>query len=192
VAVVAALLVFATVRHRPVLVAWSVTFALAVAASVAPGPSDRAQLHALSWVDHALPAGATATLVHVDIPRPDLACAESAEYEQQGLVLWTEFFNTSVDDLVHVYGTRGRDGIAATAVEVGDNGVLLDHGRELDPGYAVVDSRQQLAGTAVKRFDLDSAGGREGSSLTLWKVDAPLRLGAVATPFPPRADGSGC
>ena len=192
VVVVAALLVFATVRHRPVLVAWSVTFALAVAASVAPGPSDRAQLHALSWVDHALPAGATATLVHVDIPRPDLACAESAEYEQQGLVLWTEFFNTSVDDLVHVYGTRGRDGIAATAVEVGDNGVLLDHGRELDPGYAVVDSRQQLAGTAVKRFDLDSAGGREGSSLTLWKVDAPLRLGAVATPFPPRADGSGC
>jgi len=191
-ALVAGLLVLATVRHRPVLLAWTVTFALAVAASVAPGPSGRDQLHALSWVDRALPAGATATLVHVDIPRPDLACAESAEYEQQGLVLWTEFFNTSVDDLVHVYGTRGRDGIAATPVEVGDNGVLLEDGRELDPAYAVVDSRQQLAGTALERFDFDSAGGREGSSLTLWKVDPPLRLGAVATPFPPRANGSGC
>lgn len=191
-ALVAGLLVLASVRHRPVLLAWTLTFALAIAASVAPGPSSRAQLHALSWVDRALPDGATATLVHVDIPRPDLPCAESAEYEQQGLVLWTEFFNTSVDDLVHVYGARGRDGIGAAAIEVGDNGVLLDHGKELDPTYAVVDSRQQLAGTPLERFDFDTAGGREGSSLTLWKIDPPLRLGSVATPFPPRADGSGC
>lgn len=188
----AALLLLATVRHRLVLVAWSLAFALAVAASVAPGPSDRAQLHALSWVDRALPSGQTATLVHVDIPRPDLACAESAEYEQQGLVLWTEFFNVSVDDLVHVYGTRGRDGIAATPAEVGDNGMLLADGHELDPRYAIVDSRQELVGTPVQRFDLDESGGREGSSLTLWKVEPPLRLGAVANPFPPRAEGSGC
>ena len=130
--------------------------------------------------------------MHVDIPRPDLACAESAEYEQQGLVLWTEFFNVSVDDLVHVYGTRGRDGIAATPAEVGDNGMLLADGHELDPRYAIVDSRQELVGTPVQRFDLDESGGREGSSLTLWKVEPPLRLGAVANPFPPRAEGSGC
>ena len=86
----------------------------------------------------------------------------SRRIEQQGLVLWTEFFNVSVDDLVHVYGTRGRDGIAATPAEVGDNGMLLADGHELDPRYAIVDSaRSSSARPCSGSTSTRAAGARD-------------------------------
>jgi hypothetical protein len=170
-------------------------FASVATASDYAGPLTPSQDRALGWVDRALPRGATATLVHVDLTRPNVPCAEVAEYEQQGLLVWTEFFNTSVDRLVHVYGTRGRDNLSAPLLTVGPGGELLDAGRTLSPRYVVVDSRQPVAGARIARFDLSSLGSgfQDGASLTLWKVERPLRLaGSPPAPLPPRADGRGC
>ena len=169
-------------------------FASVATASDYGGPFTPSQDRALGWVDRALPSGATATLVHVDLTRPDVPCAEVAEYEQQGLLVWTEFFNTSVDRLVHVFGTRGRDNLTAPLLTVGSGGELLDAGRPLSPRYAVVDSRQPIAGTRIARFELASLRStfQDGASLTLWKVAPPLRLGSPPSPLPPRADGRGC
>jgi hypothetical protein len=71
---------------------------------------------------------------------------------------------------------------------------VLDDGRPFEPDYAVVDSRQRVTGTPVARFDLDSIRSefRNGASLTLWRVDPPLRLYDRPEPFPPRGDGRGC
>lgn len=163
------------------------------AASLGEGPLTVAQARELAWVDHSLPRGQTATLVHVDLQRPNLPCAEVAEYAQQGLAVWTEFLNTRVDRLVHVYGTRGRDNLSAPLLTVGQGGEVVANGRPLRAAYVVVDSRQPLVGQPVARFDLDRAiGDGEGASLTLWHVAPPLRLGSVPQPLPPRGDGSGC
>ena len=64
------------------------------------GPFTPAQDRALAWVDRGLPGGATATIVHLAFPRYG-TCGEDAEYEQRGLVVWTEFFNTRVDRVFH-------------------------------------------------------------------------------------------
>jgi hypothetical protein len=57
----------------------------------------------------------------------------------------------------------------------------------------IVDSRQPIVGTRVSRFDLNRIGSvfQQGASLTLWKVDAPLRLRPVPAPLPPRANDAG-
>jgi hypothetical protein len=49
-------------------------------------------------------------------------------------------------------------------------------------------------GTPVSRFDLDrlQTEFRNGASLTLWRVDPPLRLRPRPEPFPPRGDGKSC
>lgn len=180
-------------RSRALPTVGIVLVTLAIVASVVPsGPVAPQHLRALSWIDRALEPGASATLLHPDIPRPDVPCAEAAEYEQQGALVLAEYFNASVDDLVHVYGTRGRDNLPGRLLEVGDDGTLLDGGSPLSPTYVATDSRQALLGTAVARLDFDTAGGSEGASLTLWRIDPPLRLGRAASPFPPRGDGSGC
>jgi hypothetical protein len=182
--------------RRPIFLAASVALAFAAvgAAGDIRGPLSARQDRALAWVDHALPSGATATIVHVDLTRPDLPCAEVAEYEEQGLLVWTEFFNTRADRFVHVYGTRGRDGLQAPLLTVGADGTVLDDGKPIEPRYVVVDSRQPIVGARVRRFDLTSIGSsyRDGASLTLWRVTPPLRLLPTANPLPPRGDGRGC
>jgi hypothetical protein len=170
-------------------------FAFVAPATDYQGPISASQAKELAWVDDALPANATATLLHVDLTRPDLPCAEAAEYEQQGLLVWTEFLNARVTRLVHVYGTRGRDNLSgAPLLTARADGLVLENGHPIAPTYVVVDSRQTLVGTRVARFDLDRVGSvfQQGASLTLWKVDPPLRLGRVDSPLPPRADGAGC
>ena len=48
----------------------------------------------LDWVDRSLAAPARATILNVGVPLSTAPCAEPAEYEQQQLVVWTEFLNT--------------------------------------------------------------------------------------------------
>jgi len=182
--------------RRPLLPLASVVVAFAFVAPVTDyqGPLSTTQARRLAWVDHALPANATATLLHVDLTRPNLPCAEVDEYEQQGLLVWTEFLNTRVTRLLHVYDMRGRDNLSAPLLTARSDGVLLEGGQPIAPRFVVVDSRQPIAGTRIARFDLARIGSvfQGGASLTLWKADAPLRLGPVAAPLPPRADGGGC
>jgi hypothetical protein len=72
--------------------------------------------------------------------------------------------------------------------------LVLVGGRPFAPEYAILDSRQKVTGTPVARFDLDSIHSefRNGASLTLWRVDPPLRLYDRPQPFPPRGDGKFC
>ena len=89
----------------------------------------------------------------------------------------------------------GRDDLASPGSRVGDGGVVLDdRGRPFATTYAVLDSRQPVVGTKLARLDLADLGSQyqSGSSLTLWKVEPPLRFLVHAQPLPPRADGREC
>ena len=172
----------------------ALAFAVVAAANDYTGPLDAEQTRALGWVDRELPRGAEATLVHMGFTRPDQPCRELADYEQQGLVLWTEFFNRDVGRVVHVSEQVKRDLIESPRVTVGQGGVMLEEGRPFAPPYAVLDSRQPIVGDRLARFDLQRVAPvfPDGASLTLWKVDPPLRLLAHAQPLPPRANGAEC
>ncbi len=157
------------------------------------GELSASQAHQLAWVDRRV-GDASVLLLHADLTRPTDDCAESAEYAQQGLMVWTEWFNDSVDRYAHVFGTRGRDGLSAPLYTVGSDGIVSDdRGRTLAPPLVVVDSRQPIAGTAIERFAPDDVGiPGEGSSLTLWRADVPLRLLPAPSPLPARGNGTGC
>jgi hypothetical protein len=148
----------------------------------------------LAWVDHALPRGGRASLVHLGYSRSDQPCFDAADYEQQGLVVWTEFFNTRVDRVFHVLEQVERDNLDSPQLSVGPGGVVLLGGRPFAPRYAVLDSRQPVVGKPLARFDLPALGTsyQAGASLTLWDVDPPLRFLVHAQPLPPRADGREC
>jgi hypothetical protein len=150
----------------------------------------------LAWVDETLPGSARALLVHVDLPPVgEHACGRRPMFEQQALGVWTEFFNTRVDRVAHVYADNTAAGVPSTELAVGAGGVLeTEDGGTLAPRYVVVDSRQPVAGTRLRRFDLDRALPfyRDGGSLTLWRPEAPLRFGPRADPLPPRPDGRPC
>jgi hypothetical protein len=153
-----------------------------------------AQAKALSWVDHALPPGQSASLVHLGLALSTAPCAAPTAQEEQDLVVWTEFFNRRIGTVAHVYDANPRDGLASRELAVGPGGVILDDGRPFEPSYLVIDSRQPIVGTRVQRFDLQTIGSpyQAGASLTLWRVDPPLRFYPRADPLPPRADGHRC
>jgi len=176
------------------MLAVALAFAALAAANDYTGPFTPSQTRALGWVDRALPAGKEATLVHMGFTRSDQPCREAADSEQQGLVVWTEFFNTSIGRVVHVFEEVKRDNLPSPEVTVGRGGVMLENGRPFAPRYAVLDSRQPIVGDRLARFDLASLGSalKEGASLTLWRVSPPLRLLAHAQPLPPRAGGGEC
>ena len=152
------------------------------------------QARALSWVDDSLPAGGDATLVHLGLCYSTEPCAAAAWWEQEHLSIWTEWFNKRVDTVKHLYRPNQYDGVPSGELTVGDGGLVLAAGRPFAPDYVVLDSRQKVRGTAVARSDLDSIQSqyRNGASLTLWRVDPPLRLYPRAEPFPPRGDGRFC
>jgi hypothetical protein len=160
------------------------------------GPFSRAQDRQLAWVDRALPGDGRASLVHLGYSRSDQPCGAAADWEQQGLVVWTEFFSTRVDRVFHLEGHEiGRDNLASPALTVGPGGVVLERGRPFAPSHAVLDSRQPVVGRQLARLDLAGLGSAEyqaGASLTLWEVEPPLRFLAHAQPLPPRADGREC
>jgi hypothetical protein len=152
------------------------------------------QARALSWVDRSLPADTRATLVHLGLFYSFEPCASAAWWEQEHLVVWTEWFNTRIDAVKHLYRPNQFDGVYSDPLAVGDGGLVFDGGRPFEPDYVIIDSRQQVTGTRVARFDLDSIQSefRNGASLTLWRVAPPLRLYARPEPFPPRGDGRQC
>ena len=77
------------------------------------------------WVDSAT-ARKTATLLHVDFPVDRrAACGEAAEYEQQGLVVWTEFFNNRIDQVVHFGGPIGATRSTSPELHLARRGLLL-------------------------------------------------------------------
>jgi len=153
-----------------------------------------AQARALSWVDHALPAGTSATLVHLGLAYSNASCAAAAAAEQQDLTIWTEFFNTRIEAVDHVYDPNPRDGLASPLLTVGPGGLILKNGNPYQPVYLVIDSRQPIVGTRLARFDLPTIHSQyqNGASLTLWHVNRPLRFYPRAQPTAPRADGHAC
>jgi hypothetical protein len=181
---------------RPLLPVLTVVLAfIAVTTRVDYGDTLSAtQARALSWVDHALPPGANATLVHLGIPYSIEPCASAAHREQHELVIWTEYFNTHIDAVNYVYEPNMFDGFGHHELTVGAGGLILEEGRPFQPDYLITDSRQRVTGTQLTRFDLTLVRGasREGASLTLWRVDPPLRFYQLPQPYPPRADGRGC
>src|SRR5206468_7139282 len=110
------------------------------------------------------------------------------------LTTWTEYFNRSVDRVVHLYAPNARDGLTSPQVTSASGGLVLRDGRPYGPEYVVIDSRQPIVGSRLVRFDLASLGPSypNGASLTLWKAEPPLRLLAQAQPLPDRADGGRC
>jgi Carbohydrate binding domain len=145
-----------------------------------------AQARSLSWVDHALPPGTNANLVYLGGPHQ--LCARAAA-DQDNLTVWTEWFNTHIGGVEYIGNSNPADGLGAPQrLAVGHGGLILRNGRPFAPRYVVVNSRQQIVGTRLRRFDLSSLGRPYGSgpSLTLWRVDAPLRF----EPLRPNAGGS--
>jgi len=151
------------------------------------------QDRALAWVDRALPNGASATLIHLGLSRPDQPCSKSADNAQKALVVWTEFFNARVDQVGHV-SAPVPDNLPSPKLTIASGGIVHEHGRPLTPTYAVIDSRQPILGRRLARFDLATLGPewQGGASLTLWQVKPPLGFLAHAQPLPPRADGQAC
>jgi hypothetical protein len=153
-----------------------------------------AQARQLSWVDHVLPAGADVTLVNLGLTFSTEPCASAAWHEQQRFVVWTEYFNARVGAVAWLYEPNYFDGLASQQLTVGSGGLVLERGRPFAPEYVVIDSRQPLTGVRVERSHLLISANllRQGASLTLWRVDPPLRLHSLPQPLPPRADGRGC
>jgi hypothetical protein len=157
------------------------------------GALTQEQDHALAWVDRALPDGATATLVHLGLSRPDQPCSRNADADQRTLVVWTEFFNARVDRVVHM-SEEVPDGVTSPKVTVATGGIVHENGRPFGPRYAILDSRQPVVGQRLARFDLGRLGPawQGGASLSLWKVTRPLGFLTHAQPLPPRANGRQC
>lgn len=186
---------FLLVRRPPfALVTVVVAFAAVTPVADYPDELSAAQARSLAWVDRALPDGDNATLVYLGVPYGAESCAATAAAEQQDATIWTEFFNNHVRRIYHLYEANPRDGLASPELTVGKGGVVLSGDRPFAPDYAVIDSRQRIVGEVVARFDLASLRSPflEGASLTLWKVEAPLRIYPRPEPLPPRGDGRGC
>jgi hypothetical protein len=153
-----------------------------------------AQARTLSWVDHSLPPGAGATLVHLGLAYSTEPCASAAAREQQELVVWTEYVNTRIEAVRYLYEPNRFDHLASHELTVGKGGLILDGGLPFQPDYVVIDSRQRIVGTPLARFELGPVHPQfqNGASLTLWRVEPPLRIYDRPQPLPPRADGRGC
>ncbi len=193
-AAVGALVLLRSRSRAGPLVAAAVAFATIVCWLDYSDPISPEQDRQLAWVDRSLPRGARAALLHLGYSRPDQPCAEGAGVEQQGLVVWTEFFNTGIDRVFHFGEQVERDNLDSPQLHVGAGGVVFRGEQPFAPKYAVLDSRQPVVGKRLARFDLSAIGTvyQEGASLTLWAVDPPLRFLRHAQPLAPRADGRQC
>ena len=154
-----------------------------------------AQARALSWVDHAVPPGAHPTIIYFGIPYSSAPCAAPAAAEEQDLTIWTEYFTTQIGTVTHILAPNPRDGLTSRGLtEVPGGTILDDHFKPFGPAYVITDSRQPIVGRRLARFDLPSIQSeyQNGASLTLWRVDPPLRFYPRADPLPPRSDGKNC
>jgi Dolichyl-phosphate-mannose-protein mannosyltransferase len=175
------------------LVGVALAFLAVTASSDLQGELPAGRERALAWVDRALPDGSTAALVHVAFPLgPSEPCASDVRDQQEQFVVWTEFANTRIDRVAHVYGPVGRDGIDSQELQVAADGTLVGKDGPYRASYVVVDSRQPIAGTELARFDEASLGDAYSGSLTLWNADPPVRFAPRPARVPPRADGRDC
>jgi hypothetical protein len=140
-------------------------------------PLTREQTDRLGWIDQALPRGAHATIVHVSI---DMSrCPGGAQDYQPQAVVWSEFFNRSVDRVYNVLGQVVADGLASPTLTIAEDGTLSDDAGPVEAEYAAVDSRVRLYGTPLAVLDLHEFPGFAATapgSLTLWRPERPLRL----------------
>jgi hypothetical protein len=152
------------------------------------------QASALAWVDGVLPPGANADLVYLGVPYGLQSCASLAAAEQQDLTTWTEFFNVHIRSVTHIYETNPRDSLASAELTTGPGGFIYKNGRRFSTTYLVIDSRQGIVGKRLARFNLLDIHSQyqQGASLTLWRVDPPLRFLPLPSPLPPRGDGGNC
>jgi hypothetical protein len=176
------------IAKRPLFPLLTIAFAFAAITSHVDYKDDltNAQTQALSWVDSSLPPGASANLVYLGGPHQLCATPES---QQNGLTLWTEWFNSDIGGVEYVGNTNPTDGLGPPQrLAVRPSGLVLSNGKPFAPAYVVINSRQNVTGTRLDRFDLSSLGRqyRGDGSLTLWRVDPPLRF----EPSPPSARGS--
>ena len=125
--------IFLAARSPVAPLACVVVAFVALAGTVAwPDRVSTAEARKLAWVDDALPGSARALLVHVDLPPEEASsCGQRGWFEQQALGVWTEFFNTRIDRVAHVYGQNEAGGIPSPELVVApDGGVLLTDGGE--------------------------------------------------------------
>jgi hypothetical protein len=168
------------VARNPVFPIFAIVLAFAaVTATVVYGDSyDARQVSELAWVDHTLPSGANASLVYLGAQSPSTCTASS--YQQFALTVYAEWFNTHLTDVEYIDGANPGDGLPPPAkLMIGRGGVILEGRKPFRPAYVVLDSRQAIFGQRLKRYDLARLEGdhaADGASLTLWRVDPPLRF----------------
>ena len=93
-----------------------------------------------------------------------------------------EFFNVSIDRIVHLFPDTSSRGLASPAVHVAAGGLLVAPACPFGRAYVVTDATVRLVGHPLTSVD----GTRNG--LVLWETDQPLRL-ATTWLRAPRANG---
>jgi hypothetical protein len=140
-------------------------------------PLTRGQTERLAWIDRALPDGAHASIVHVSVDMSRCP-AGPASYQAQAVV-WSEFFNTSVDRVYNALGQVVADGLASPTLTIADDGTLIGDDGPFRAEYVVVDSRIRIHGTPIALLDLHEFPGFAATapgSLTLWQPELPVQL----------------
>jgi Carbohydrate binding domain len=138
-----------------------------------------AQARSLAWVDHALPDSASADLVYLGSTYPGVQC--QADRAQQGLTVWTEFFNRRIRAVRYVRYPNPGDGLGSEPLTVERDEHVLDAGEPFDSRYVAIDARQPIVGERIASMSISSEeGGR--AMLTLWRVDPPLRFVPLRRP----------
>ena len=166
--------------RSPFLPIVSVLLAFATVGAVLAWKSDitREGVERFAWVDAALPAGAQALMVHIEVSEGGCPRLQSTSRQRQ-LEVMTEFFNSSLTRVRVLGGQIGEDGLHADEVTVGRDGLVREEGEPLSDRHLVVDSRFDFVGRRLARVDLrdiEGAGSKATGSLTLWSTDVPLRL----------------
>jgi hypothetical protein len=153
-------------------------FAAIVAAVDFEAEVSRDQVEQFAWVDRALPDGADAMLLHVDIPAHCPRIEISSR--QRDLEVMTEFFNSSVTGVRNIWGQIVHDGLGSRSITFGADGSLRDEGEVVPVRFLVADSRLGFVGERIARLDVRLVGmpwaPPPTGSLTLWRVDEPARL----------------
>ena len=179
---VAAVAIFLLARS-PVLPIVSVLLAFGTLGAALAWKSDvsRERAERFAWVDAAVPDGAAAVMVHIEVPEG--ACPNLHSTSRQCVLeVMTEFFNSSVTRVRAIGGQIGEDGLHADELSFGKDGSLRDAGEHLSDRHLVVDSRFDFVGERVARVnmrDIEGPESRASGSLTLWLADPPVRLADV-------------
>ena len=151
----------------PVLVVVTIFYTVIAEAAYREPPTTVAERSA--WVDDALSRSARVTLLHVDA---SARCQGAPKSPTAGIRL-TEFFNVSVDRVVHLFADsttrRSYESPGARRRRWSPD----RRRRLLRPSYVVTEANVRLVGRRV-----NSTPTPDG--LSLWRPDQPLRL---ATPW---------